>query len=171
MSRPVVIAVLLAGLSLSPVHASTIADAEKRGPDVKRVRSLLDEAEAALAGRRLEDAAGLFQRALDIATTRRHPNLPLARAIDGLADVHRLQRRFVEAEKLYLRSVEMWAELLGEKQPRLAVTLHNLGVVCIELGRPADAEPHLGRALAIWEATLGPESPEALNTRRALARL
>jgi hypothetical protein len=65
----------------------------------------------------------------------------------------------------------MWVKLLGENQPRLATTLHNLGTVYIESGRPADAEPHLSRALAIWESTLGPDSPEAANTRRALAGL
>lgn len=171
MFRTSVIVLLLAGVSPSPVGASDVAGAERRGPDVKAVRSLLDEAESALAESRLEEAEDLFARAVELARDRNDSNLPLARAVDGLADVKRLQRRFAEAEKLYLRSTEMWVVLLGENQPRLATTLHNLGAVYIELGRPAEAEPHLSRALAIWEATLGPDSPEAANTRRALARL
>lgn len=171
MCRTFVIVMLFAGLSSPPVEPSTVAEAEERGSDVKAVRSLLDDAESALADRRLDEAAALFRRAADIAQERGNRNLPLARAVDGLADVNRLQRRFAEAEKLYLRSMEMWIVLLGEEQPRLATTLHNLGAVYIELGRPAEAEPHLSRALTIWEATLGPDSPEATNTRRALARL
>jgi len=171
MYRTAILVIVLIGLATFPVEATTVAAAEERGPDVKAVRSLLDEAEKALAERRLDDAATLFQSAAEIARTRSHPNLPLARSLDGLADVHRLQRRFDEAVTLYLRSTEMWASLLGENQPRLATSLHNLGVAYIELGRPAEAEPHLSRALTIWEATFGPDSAEAANTRRALARL
>jgi len=171
MCRTFVIVMLFAGLSSPPAEPSTVAEAEGRGADVKVVRSLLDEAESALADRRLDEAAALFRHAADVAQNRSNSNLPLARAVDGMADVNRLQRRFAEAEKLYLRSMEMWIVLLGENQPRLATTLHNLGAVYIELGRPAEAGPHLSRALAIWDATLGPDSPEATNTRRALARL
>ena len=38
-------------------------------------------------------------------------------------------------------------------------------------GRPDLAAPHLRRALAVWEATLGADSPQAHNTREALRQV
>ena len=75
----------------------------------------------------------------------------LARALDGLADVRRAQQDWSEAEGLYLRSAAMWESLLGPDQPRLATTLHNLGVVYLRQDKASEAEVALQRALALWE--------------------
>ncbi len=47
------------------------------------------------------------------------------------------------------------------------MTLHNLGVAYSELGDLEAAERVFDRALAIWESSLGADSAEAANTRRA----
>jgi len=51
------------------------------------------------------------------------------------------------------------------------LTLHNLGLARAELGQPEAARATLERALAIFERTLGPDSPEAAGTRSALLAL
>lgn len=151
--------------------APALASAGERAETVRLLRSRLEEGERALRSSRLDEAETFFREALERAADLNEPNLLLARAVDGLADLHRLRGRHAEAETLYLRSVAMWERLLGERQPRLATSLHNLGVVLIEQDKTEPAERTLTRALAIWEATLGADSPEARNTRRALRSL
>jgi tetratricopeptide (TPR) repeat protein len=142
-----------------------------RGDLTRQLRSRLNAADHALADSRDHEAAELYLQALEVARELGEPNLLLARAVDGLADARRREGRLPEAEQLYRRSSTMWEALLGRRQPRLATTLHNLGVVCAAQGKAGEAEAHFRSALEIWEATLGPSSPEAGNTRRALGQL
>jgi tetratricopeptide (TPR) repeat protein len=135
---------------------------------IDRWRSLVDQAEQARGEGRLDEAETLYQRVLEEAGEPERPSLLLARAVDGLADLCRAEQRLDEAETLYLRAATMWEPLLGADQPRLATTLHNLGLVYLELGKLDEAEPALRRALAIWEATLGAESEQARLSRRAV---
>ncbi len=141
------------------------------GAALERWRAMLHDAERTVQEGRFEVAGRLFRQVADEAAGLGDPNLPLARAIDGLADVQRLGGRLDEAAELYLRSSRMWESLFGERQPRLATTLHNLAMVYVAQGDPDRATPQLRRALAIWEATLGAGSPQAANTRRALRQL
>jgi tetratricopeptide (TPR) repeat protein len=157
-------AVLVALLAV----AGVAAEARTEGGSLERLRRTLTEAERARDGGDLERAADLYRRARDEASGLGKVNLPLARALDGLADVHRLSGRPAESAPLYLRAAAMWESLLGEGQPRLAVTLHNLGLVYLAEGRSDLATPRLRRALEIWESTLGADSPQARNTSRAL---
>ncbi len=69
----------------------------------------------------------------------------------------------------YRRAASLWVELLGARQPRLAVTLHNLGATLLDDGQIAEARTMLERALAIWSASPS-STAEAENTRRLLAR-
>jgi tetratricopeptide (TPR) repeat protein len=147
------------------------AAAESRGGTLERLRATLGEAQRELDSGQLARAAELYRQARDEASSLGGDSLPLARALDGLADVHRLAGRPADAAALYLRSAAMWESLLGERQPRLATTLHNLGIVYLEQGRADLAGPHLRRALEIWEATLGPASPQARETSRTLLRI
>jgi hypothetical protein len=69
----------------------------------------------------------------------------------------------------------MWGKLLGPRQPRLAITLHNLAVVELALDRPEEARGHVLAALEIWELSLGSDSAQAQQSRalreRVAARL
>jgi len=109
---------------------------------------------AAAAGNRgeAEQAIELYGSILDEAEARRESGLLVARAADGLADLYRERHRFDLAAPLYERSVEAWARLLGEGQPRRAVSLHNLGICYVELADWAAAERVLREALAVWHA-------------------
>ena len=158
---------LLALVALLAVGSSVASD----GTTLERLRATLNAAQRGLVDGRYEEAGKLFRQVAREATGMSEPNLPLARAIDGLADVQRLSGRLDEAAGLYLRSSRMWESRLGERQPRLATTLHNLAMVYVAQGDPDRATPQLRRALEIWEATLGASSPQAANTRRALRQL
>jgi tetratricopeptide (TPR) repeat protein len=162
------IGVILTG-TLILAASGTVA--QTRGRLLERLRSTLGEADRALSDGRLARAEELYSSAGDAASKLGPSNLPLARALDGLADVHRLAGRPARAAELYLRALEIWEPLLGPRQPRLATTLYNLGAVYVALERPDLAAQHLRRAIEIWEATLGPQSAEALNARRAYLRL
>jgi tetratricopeptide (TPR) repeat protein len=137
--------------------------------DVWRVE--LADAQRALAQGRAEDAARAYSGVLAEARKLGDAGLLAARATDGLADARREQSRFDDAARLYREAAAMWERLLGPRQPRLATTLHQLGVMEWRLGRRDEASRHLSRALAVFESAFGADSPEACNTRRALERL
>jgi tetratricopeptide (TPR) repeat protein len=162
-------AVAVALVWLALVGPATAASA--RGPLTERLRETLAEADRERDLGRLERADRLYREVRRASSALGDVNLPLARALDGLADVHRLSGRPDEAARDYLRSIELWESLLGPRQPRVAASLHNLAVARLEQGRPDLAAVDLRRALGIWEATLGASSPEACNTRRLLERI
>jgi tetratricopeptide (TPR) repeat protein len=131
-------------------------------------RAKLDAAEELSREEKAEKAETIYRELLEEAAREKNEGLLVARAVDGLADLYRSEGRSEEAAELYRRSTAMLERLLGPRQPRLAVTLHNLGTVCLALGEPREAELYLQRALAIWEESYGAESPQAENSRRAL---
>jgi tetratricopeptide (TPR) repeat protein len=162
---------LALGLCLPSWAGDLPSRARARDPRVDELRSLVDRAESALGQGRLDEAETLYRRVLDDFDEAEPPNLLLARAVDGMADLCRAQQRLDEAERFYLRAAALWEPLLGPRQPRLATTLHNLGLVYLESGKLEEAEPTLTRALEIWEQTLGPESGQAQLTRQAVRQI
>ncbi len=155
-------------LGLVPGPRATAAD---RGAVTREVRARLESAEELLREGPAPRARSVLEDAADLARGLGEPNLLQARALDRLADLDRLERRYDDAGAGYERSAEMWRLLLGERQPRLAVTLHNLGAVRLAQGRFDEAGRAFGAALPIWESTLGADSAEAANTRSALENL
>jgi tetratricopeptide (TPR) repeat protein len=164
VARRIACAWLCLGLALPAAVAA-------RAEELRRLRESLTQAEAALRQGRPERAEQLYLEALAAAERDGRPTLLLAQALDGLADVRREGEAWASAEPLYRRSAELLESLLGGRQPRLATTLHNLGVVVLAQGRPAEAAPLFERALSIWDSAFGPDSEPARNTRRALAGL
>jgi serine/threonine-protein kinase len=79
------------------------------------------------------------------------------------------QGHYDEALTLFLRIYETSRTRLGDRHPLLGVYGYNLGAVYYDLFRFEDAERALRQALAIYEATRRPQSPETLNTIRLLA--
>jgi tetratricopeptide (TPR) repeat protein len=157
-------------LTVLHVHAGQYPPwSQERAELLDDWRSRLDSAEELASGGKADQAEALYLDLLDEAARAENEGLLVARAADGLADLYRMGGRHTEAAALYRRSAVMWERLLGPRQPRLAVTLHNLGTVCLELGLAEEAERHLVRALAIFEESYGVDSPQAENSRRALS--
>jgi tetratricopeptide (TPR) repeat protein len=134
-------------------------------------RAALARAESAVAAGDLERAAREHEAARSACDAPGRGGLLLARALDGLGDAARARGDFAVAVEQHARAAALLETLLGPTQPRLATTLHNLGIAHAAIGRADDARQSLGRALAIWEATLGAQSAEARTSRRALAAL
>jgi len=134
-------------------------------------RNTLQAADSARSERRHTEAAASYRSVIESAEAAHPRHLLVARAIDGLADVHRTQRRWNDAAAGYARSSEMWADLLGADQPRRAVSLHHLGMVQMELEQLEPAKQSFAEARRIFAQAFGADSREALNTKRALERV
>ena len=63
------------------------------------------------------------------------------------------------------------AEELGPNDPRLPLTLHNLGTIARELGRYAESERYYQRAVFIWENNHPQSLPELAGTLQNLGAL
>lgn len=157
--------------------ADTVPAAELPAPSKERAR-LTEELRSKIRGaesRRIAgDSAGartLYLQVVEQAERFAEPPLFLAQAVDGLADLHREAGEWAEADGYYVRAAALWERLLGPDQPRLAVSLHNLASVRMARGDLRGAEAPLRRALDIFERSLGTDSDEARNSRRAAAEL
>lgn len=87
-------------------------------------------------------------------SARRDPQTAVLLSI--LADNYRAQSRLQEAELLYWRSLSIFREKLGMKDPNVGTAEHKLGQLLYLRGSYALAVPHYQRALAVFERALGP---------------
>ena len=78
--------------------------------------------------------------------------------------------RHARAEKQFTVALED-AETMGEKNPRLAITLNLLGEVCRIQGKFLEAEPLFQRALTLGEKSLGKDNPEFARIVKSYAKL
>ena len=166
--RRITLGLALGALVAGAAGASRVPEeSRKRAARTERWQASLEAAAAAAAVGRASEAESLYREVLEQAASPDGSAMRTAQAADGLADLYRTQGRMAQAAPLYVEAVALWERLLGASQPRLAVTLHNLGVVYTALEDWDAAQRTLDRALAIWEASLGADSVEAGNTRRA----
>jgi tetratricopeptide (TPR) repeat protein len=129
-----------------------------RGDLFQEWRLRLDSADRAIERGEDEAAIRHYDSILNDAEQRGEDGLLVARATDGLADLHRMRHRYDLAAPLYERSAARWARLLGANQPRRAVTLHNLGICYVELADWPAAERALREALTLWQLAGVPET-------------
>ncbi|HXV77234.1 MAG TPA: tetratricopeptide repeat protein [Candidatus Polarisedimenticolaceae bacterium] len=134
-------------------------------------RLALERADRAVSERRWDEAERLFAAVVDESEAADVSGMMRARALDGLADLHQRASRHEQAARLYGEAATMWERLLGPSQPRLGLTLRNLGVCYVALGRADEARLAFERALAIFERAFGPSSAEVARTRRMLDQL
>lgn len=170
-NRRVSLALALCLFAVQSAAAALPRASQPRADLMESWRAKIAAAEQAAEAERDTEAEKLYREVLDQSEASERAGLLEARAVDGLADLCRKQERLEEAQELYRRAAGLWESLLGPGQPRLAVTLHNLGVVETARGEFVAAEDHLRRALEIWEKSYGAESEQARNTRRAQRQL
>ncbi len=94
-----------------------------------------------------------------------------ATGLNSLAELYRAQGRYVEAEPLYQRSLEILEKTLGTEHRNVATGLNNLAILYYAQGRYVDAEPLFKRSLEIREKALGPEHPDVATSLNNLAAL
>ena len=87
-------------------------------------------------------------------------NLDAAKALNGLARIYTSQKRYMDAEPLLKRAVEINAK---------SVYINNLAAVYSNERKYTEAEALLKRSLEIDEAALGKDSPEIITDLNNLA--
>ena len=84
--------------------------------------------------------------------------------IDNLAQLLKEQMQYNAAEKLYLRALVGKERVLDANHSSTLETVHNLGILMRNLGRPDQGRMYFRRALARHEKALGPHHVSTLNT-------
>ncbi|MEY3401370.1 MAG: hypothetical protein RLZZ86_985, partial [Cyanobacteriota bacterium] len=96
-----------------------------------------------------------------------HPHV--ASNLNSLAGLYRSQRRYAEAEPLYIQALEMNKRLFKEDHPHVATTLDNLAGLYERQGHYAKAEPLYIQALEIRKRVLGLNHPHVATSLNNLA--
>ena len=95
----------------------------------------------------------------------------IAVRLNNLAAFHQAHGAWAEAERLYLRTLEIQEKLLGPDHPDFALTIHNLASLFVTRNRVAEARVLCRHALAIFMRALGPEHPRTLACRQSYEAL
>jgi len=111
------------------------------------------------------------QRLLAHATTATHDSQPdspapaaTAALLGRVAQYQHVRAQFTVACDLTQRALAIEEAVYGPEHPEVAITLTNLGIVQLELGKLEAARVTLQRALAIREGVYGREHPEVAIT-------
>ncbi len=116
-------------------------------------------------------AERIFQAAVMKAETFGEKDLRYGLSLNHLAQAFQAQGKYVEAEPLYLKTLDIVQTMQGAEHPDVAAVLNNLGVLHRMHGQYAEAEPFLTRALAIKEKALGSEHLDVALSLQNLATL
>ena len=161
-------------LETSAPQAGERPEGGREGPSVLslRVESLNGLALVLHEKGEMDEAAGLYQQALDAARTSRETEpLDLATTLNGLALLLNSKGEFEAAEEHLRRALAIRRRHQGEEHQDIAQALHNLAAVLYGQGDLGAAEPVLQEALAMRRSLLGEEHPEVARTLNTLASL
>ncbi len=111
-----------------------------------------------------------LQAAIDHSNVAEFP-LESAWGISWLAELHRAQGRYNEAEPLWLQALEIRRQELGEDHLNVADSLNNLANLYQVQGRYSEAEVLHKQALEIWQQKLGQDHSDVATSLNNLAEL
>ncbi|HEY9871568.1 MAG TPA: TonB family protein [Candidatus Obscuribacterales bacterium] len=109
---------------------------------------------------RYREAARDFEIAVEQAQQCENFDVRLAGTLNNLAVVYVKRGRYLEAEKLLNRSLELSEKVYGSDHIRVADTLYNISLVASAQGSPLEAEPQRRRAIWIYQQLVCPEQPD-----------
>jgi tetratricopeptide (TPR) repeat protein len=95
----------------------------------------------------------------------------VATCLHNLANLYRDQGKYEQAEPLFIQTLEMDRQLLGQQHPHVATCLHNLANLYRDQGKYEQAEPLYIRALSIAETVLGVDHPNTKKIQENLDHL
>ena len=168
----------------------SLRDAEARYGDAERlIRQALDQdrrllpasdpavAKAMLAlGGVLEDRGAYDQSIAILEQTVQLYSAPgaepveLADSLYELANAHFYAGHYEKSEEINQRALLMYKQIYGERHPRVAEILINLGAIQLDTGHYAAAEQFDRQALDIVQAWYGKDNPETATDLTILAR-
>ena len=85
--------------------------------------------------------------------------------------IYRAEKKYAEAEPLYVRALAIREKTLGLDHPDVATTLNNLGALHDAQDHYEQAEAYYRRAIAIREKALGPTHIETAATLASLGEI
>jgi tetratricopeptide (TPR) repeat protein len=98
-------------------------------------------------------------------------DLTVATILNNLASLYKSQGRYVEAEPLLVKVLNLRKLLLGDEHPDVAESLNNLASIYQFQGRYPEAEELFEQALKLRKHLLGKEHPDVAVSLNNLARL
>ena len=110
-----------------------------------------------------------FRNALAIAEKYNLDDRHKGGSCNGIATALRDQEKYAEAEPFFRRALELREKALPAGDERIAYSADGLGASLVALGKPADAEPYLLKAMAIWDRTSDMEACPVARTMNVLA--
>ncbi len=108
----------------------------------------------------LEGAKRILRQIAELARQSQTPGIVLPAILCKLGSLEQDQTHYLEAERLYKHSVELWRSLPGGRHIGLAQSLNNLASVYYETGRKALAEDICRQSLSIRLELQGPRHPD-----------
>jgi eukaryotic-like serine/threonine-protein kinase len=93
-----------------------------------------------------------------------------AASLYELANAHFYAGHYDQSQQLNERLLPMYKQLYGERHPRVADVLVNLGAIKYDLGHYSEAEAYDRQALAIVQDWYGKDNPETAEDVTILAR-
>jgi tetratricopeptide (TPR) repeat protein len=128
-------------------------------------QTYMDAGQEAMNKSQFEEAESHFEAALKEAESFEAQDYRLVFTLDNLARSLVYQKKYVDAEKLYLRALELQETKYGKEHASIASRLINLAeFYYYQPDRKAEAEPLMIRAIKIQEKALGPDNPELSST-------
>jgi tetratricopeptide (TPR) repeat protein len=109
---------------------------------------------------KLEQADAEFSQGLELSRKTHGPDgLRTTYFLSGLGRVRSRQNRPAEALELYLRAQEIRERLVGREHPAHALSLNNIAIELLALGRREEAIATWRRSLSLLEASRAPDHP------------
>ena len=117
-------------------------------------------------------AASFNEATLCLVTSAFGPDDPeTATALNNLAVTYQSLARYMEAEPLFRRAIEIDERVLGKDHPDVATRYNNLALLLYKQGKYDQAEPLYRRAIEIDEKVLGKDHPDIATLYNNLAGL
>jgi tetratricopeptide (TPR) repeat protein len=101
--------------------------------------------------RNFKKAEALFLEVIRIKSGEGGIDFATANALNNLAQIHREQRKYAEAEREHRQCLEITIALLGPSHPEVAITRGSLGMLYLRIGRLDDAKAQVLESLRITE--------------------
>lgn len=153
------------------VHISPILQADANSGPLE-VRQLNKHVILLYRSQKYEEAVPMARQAMRLMDRVKKPSPVLfIQTLNNLAELKRQTGDFVTAETLFLRSLRISVQTLGETHSSIPIICNNLALLYENFGKFAEAEALYQRSLKIRESKLGRDHPKVITLVHKLAAL
>lgn len=153
------------------VHISPILQVDANSGPLE-VRQLNKHVILLYRSQKYEEAVPMARQAMRLMDRVKQPSPVLfIQTLNNLAELKRQTGDFVTAETLFLRSLRISVQTLGETHSSIPIICNNLALLYENFGKFAEAEALYQRSLKIRESKLGRDHPKVITLVHKLAAL